>query len=261
MMRTSKILAKLRQGQPVRLALIGYFLPPFLAYAAHEGYDGVWLDLEHHAMDAREIQTLLLFCHQFDLDCMLRPPTREKGQLYRYLEDGATGLMIPHVGNAQTARELVNKMKFPPVGDRGVEGYGFETHFGVDIQHTMKELVEHANRETFLIVQIETPEGLNNVEAIAAVDGVDGLYLGPYDLSIRMEELKDEHVSFEAIFERVATACRAHEKAWGSYALSADDIRTQYQHGAQLLCLGADYRLLRRGLAETRAELDAILKG
>jgi 2-keto-3-deoxy-L-rhamnonate aldolase RhmA len=212
-------------------------------------------------MDTREIQTLLAFFHQFDLDCLLRPPTREKGQLYRYLEDGATGLMIPQVGDAQTARELVSRVKFPPMGDRGLEGYGFETRFGLDIRQTMQELVEHANRETFLIVQIETPDGLANVEEIAAVDGVDGLYIGPYDLSIRMtDSFKDEHASFEAVFARVAAACRTNGKAWGSYALTPDDIRLQVRHGAQLLCLGADYRLLRRGLADSRAELDAILK-
>ncbi|MBI5668332.1 MAG: 4-hydroxy-2-oxovalerate aldolase [Chloroflexi bacterium] len=259
-MRTSKILARLRAGQPARLALMGYFLPPFIAYAAHEGYDGVWLDLEHHVMDGREIQTLLAFCHQYDVDMMIRPPTREKGALYRYLEDGATGLMIPHVGDAATARALVSKVKFPPIGDRGIEGFGLETSFGLDIQQSARELVQHANRETFLIVQIETPDGLANVDAIAAVDGVDGLYIGPFDLSIRMEHLPaEQRVPFEDTVARVAAACRAHGKAWGSFALTADDIRFQYNRGAQLLCLGADYLLLRRGLAQSRAELDRVL--
>lgn len=259
-MRPSKILAKIRAGQPARLALMGYFVPPFIAYAAYEGYDGVWLDLEHHAMDAREIQTLLAFCHRYDLDMMIRPPTREKGALYRYLEDGATGLMIPHVGDAAAARELVSKVKFPPLGDRGVEGFGLETNFGLDIQQSAWELVEHANRETFLIVQIETPEGLANVDSIAAVAGVDGLFIGPFDLSIRMEhQPNNQRVPFEATVARVAAACKTYGKAWGSFALTADDIRFQYARGAQLLCLGADYLLLRRGLSQSRAELDSVL--
>ncbi len=259
-MRSSTILARLRAGQPARLALLGYFLPPYIAYAAHEGYDGIWLDLEHHVMDGREVQSLLAFAHHYDIDLFVRSPTREKGRLYRYLEDGAAGLMIPHVSDAAAARDLVTRMKFPPIGDRGIEGFGLETNFGLDIQQSALELVEHANRETFLIVQIETPEGLTNVESIAAVPGVDGLYIGPFDLSIRQAHLPpDERPPFEAVLARVAAACRAHGKAWGSFALTAEDIRRQRAHGAQLLCLGLDYMLLRRGLAACRADLDAAL--
>src|SRR5215510_3446391 len=157
-MRNSKILAKVRAGKPARLAMMGHFLPGFVAQAAQQGYDGIWLDLEHRAFDTREIQALLAFFHLYDIDCMLRTPTREKGQLYRYLEDGATGLIVPHVSDVQSARELVQKVKFPPVGDRGLEGKGLESNFGLDIPTTRDPLVEHALHETFLMVQIETPQ-------------------------------------------------------------------------------------------------------
>jgi 2-keto-3-deoxy-L-rhamnonate aldolase RhmA len=261
-MRHSKVLARLRARQTVRLTQLDYFLPPFIAFSAHEGYDCVWIDMEHHVMQPRELQALLAFGHKYDIDCMVRPPTREKGVLYRILEDGAAGLMIPHVSDAATARELVNKVRFPPLGDRGVEGFGMETNFGLDIVETMQELVDHANRETFLVVQIETPQGLANVDAIAAVEGVDGLYIGPFDLSIRLgHEPEERRMTFEDAVERVAAACRQHGKAWGSYALKAEAIRYQYERGAQLLCLGADYMLLRNGLSQSRAALDEIIKG
>ncbi len=100
-MRNSKILAKIRAGKPARLAMMGHFIPIFVAHAANLGYDGIWLDLEHRAMDSREVQAMLAFFHLYDIDCMVRVPTREKGQLYRYLEDGATGLMIPHVSDVE----------------------------------------------------------------------------------------------------------------------------------------------------------------
>ncbi|MDX2258253.1 MAG: aldolase/citrate lyase family protein, partial [Hyphomicrobiaceae bacterium] len=174
-MRKSKVRHKLREGQPALLAMLGHFLPPFVAYAAHAGYDGLWLDLEHRPMDAREVQALLAFCHHYDIDCLVRPPTREKGELYRYLEDGAAGLIMPHVADAETARSIVDKVRFPPLGDRGIAGFGFETNFGLDAG----SLTAHANEETLLIVQIETVEGVANVDAIAAVAGVDGLYIGP----------------------------------------------------------------------------------
>src|SRR5688500_10925953 len=159
-MRKSKILAKIRAGKAAKIAMMGHFLPPFVAFAANLGYDGIWFDLEHRAMDSREIQAMLAFFHLYDIDCMLRTPTREKGQLYRYLEDGATGLMVPHVSDVESARDLVQRVKFPPLGDRGLEGRGLETNFGLDIPGTRDPLVEHALRETFLFLQIETPQGL-----------------------------------------------------------------------------------------------------
>lgn len=108
-MRKSKILAKVRAGQPARLAMMGYFIPAFVAYAAKLGFDGIWLDMEHHNFDDREVQSILAFFHLYDIDCLVRPPTREKARLYRYLEDGATGLIIP-----------MSMMPLPPTTDCGL---------------------------------------------------------------------------------------------------------------------------------------------
>ena len=260
-MRQSKILKKIRSGRPALLAHMGYFVPPFVAYAAQAGYDGIWLDLEHHAMDAREVQALQAFFHRYDVDCMLRPSTREKGQLYRYLEDGVTGLLIPHVSDAQTAVELVNKVKFPPIGDRGVGGFGFEANFGIDIEGSVRELIEHANRETFLFLQIETPEGLASVEAIAAVAGIDGLFIGPFDLSIRMEHLPEkERIPYTETVRRVAQACHKYGKAWGSFTTQLDEVQANLSHGAQIISLGADFLLLKEGLAQWGEALAEIIE-
>jgi len=161
--RKSKTLAKLRANEPVRMCALGHFIPAFIRHAAHHGFDCIWLDLEHRAMSDREVQALLAYFHLFDIDCMLRPPTLEKTRLYRYLEDGATGLMIPHVSTADKARMLVDAVKFPPLGDRGLDGAGLDSDF---ILAGGDEYVEAANRETFLVVQIETPQlpsdGLTN---------------------------------------------------------------------------------------------------
>ena len=258
-MRSSNILAKIRAGQPARLAMLGHVLPPFIAYAADSGYDGIWLDLEHRPMDAREIQALLAFFHLYDIDCLLRPPTREKARLYRYLEDGATGLVVPHVSTPEAARDLVRSVKFPPVGDRGIEGKGLDNDFG--LAHTDRaDYAEHAARETFLAVQIETPEGLANVEAIAAVPGLDALYIGPADLGLRMaHEPEDARIDIDATMARVATACREHGKAWGLFAGSVDDLRRQRDLGATLLLWGVDVRLLQSGLAHASQQLDDVL--
>jgi len=259
-MRKSKILAKVRAGQTARIAMMGYFLPPFVAYAAHYGYDGIWLDLEHRPFDSREIQAMLAYFHLYDIDCLLRSPTREKAQLYRYLEDGATGLIIPHVSDVESARELVQKVKFPPIGDRGLEGRGLETNFGLDIPQTRDPLVAHALQETFLLVQIETPQAVNLIEDIAAIPGIDGLYIGPQDLRIRMMNLPEaQRVSQEEVAKRVADVCGRHGKLWGSLPATVDEMRSHAELGSQILVWGIDARMIQNGLASSAAELESVL--
>mgnify|MGYP001216779462 CR=1 FL=1 len=94
-MRQSKVLGKIRTGRCARICGLGHYLPFFVRYAAQSGYDGIWLDLEHRAMDDREVQSVLSLAHHNDIDCMVRPQTLERTRLYRYLEDGATGFMFP----------------------------------------------------------------------------------------------------------------------------------------------------------------------
>src|SRR5207253_5174980 len=103
-MRPSKSLRRIRAGQPVRMCSMGLFNPAYVRWAAHCGFDCIWLDLEHKALELRELQALLAHFHLHDIDCMLRPPTLDKTGLYRYLEEGATGLMIPMVSTAEKAR-------------------------------------------------------------------------------------------------------------------------------------------------------------
>ena len=106
-MRKSKLLEKIRAGRCARICGLGHYLPFFVRYAAHHGYDAIWLDLEHRAMEQREVQSLLALCHACDIDCMLRSPTLERTRLYRYFEDGATGLMMPLVAAAAQASGIV----------------------------------------------------------------------------------------------------------------------------------------------------------
>lgn len=254
-MRKSKILAKVRAGQPARLAMMGYFLPPFVAYAAQLGFDGIWLDLEHHNFESREVQALTAFFHLYDIDCVVRPPTREKARLYRYLEDGATGLIIPHVNDAATARDLVQSVKFPPVGDRGIHGRALEANFGLENKDA---LVEHALRETFVIVQIETPQALAEAEAMAQITGLDGLYVGPADLGLRLKHVPGGiHVN-EAI-EQVATICQRFGKLWGSLAATEADLKFHRDLGCQFMVWGVDARILQSGLTQAWADLDRVL--
>lgn len=252
-MRRSKTLAKIRSGQVARVCSLGHYIPAYVQMAAHAGFDCIWLDAEHRAWDDRELQAILAQFHRCDIDCLLRPPTLEKSRLYRYLEDGATGLMIPHVSTPERARELVQATRFPPLGDRGLDGSGLDNEFYI---HGHGDYTQQANHETMLIVQIETPQAVNNLEAIAEVDGVDGLFVGPGDLGLRLRHSVDPTLTLDVAYERAANAARKFRKAWGCPASSAADIRRFREMGAQLIAHGGDFFALMHMLKQCAADFD-----
>lgn len=256
-MRRSKVLDKLRAGKVARICSFANFLPFVPRMAAHFGYDGIWVDGEHRPFDAREAQSLIAYHHLADIDCMWRPPTLEKSLLYRLLEDGAAGLMIPHVSTPERAQQLVQAVKFPPLGDRGLDGSGIDGDFYVNLPPTYPQ---DANRETFLVVQIETPQALDNVDAIAAVPGVDVLFLGPGDLSLRLNctpAVTDPQIM--SAQQRIAAAARKHGKAWGRPVAAADDAQRIIDLGAQFIAFGSIHWAIYRHLQDCQAAFDKLL--
>lgn len=256
-MRKSKVLEKWRRGEFARFCALGHVLPFFIRYAAHYGYDGIWLDLEHRNMDDREVQHLLALCQMFDIDCMVRPPTLQRTRLYRYLEDGATGLMIPFVSTAAIARELVTAVRFPPLGNRGLDGAGLDCQFGIESWAPGSTYTEDANRETFIVAQIETPEAVNNAAEVAAVPGIDALFIGPGDLGLRLS-VEPTDMTMEDAVEKVAAAAQQHGKVWARTASSIEELDRYRAMGAQMVPWGGDFALM-KVLQKASQELDEVL--
>ena len=253
-MRRSKTLARLRAGLPVRMCALGSNLPFVPRLASHFNYDCIWFDLEHRAMNDREVQAVLAFFHLFDIDCMVRAPTLEKTKLYRYLEDGAAGLMIPHVSTPEKAQMLVQAVKYPPLGDRGLDGAGRDTGF---IRQGGPDYPEAANRETFLTVQIETLEAVENVDAIAAVPGVDVMFIGPGDLSLRLRTSGSKLTLDDAI-NRVAAAAAKHGKHWGMPVGSAAQLKDLVGRGARFCNWGGEFHAIMQMLERNAKEMAEI---
>jgi 4-hydroxy-2-oxoheptanedioate aldolase len=257
-MRTSKVLAKLRAGGFVRMCSLGHYLPFYIRHAAHQGYDAVWIDLEHCTFSQREVQSLLSLCHMWDIDGMVRPPTQEHTNVYRYFEEGASGLMIPMVPDAATARRIVDAAKFPPLGNRGFGGGAvLDADFTLGLDQP-DDYFAAANRETFLIAQIETPAAVANADEIAAMPGIDLLFVGPADLGLRLEVAPPANgLTLDQAIDQVAAATRRHGKAWGITAGSIDELAQRQAKGAQLIPRGGDYALI-QSLATWSGELDAL---
>lgn len=259
-MRKSKALAKWRAGEFARFCNLGHFIPFYVQHAAHNKFDAIWLDLEHRNFDQREVQHLLALCHLFDIDCMVRPPTVQRSRLYRYLEDGATGLMIPFVSDAEKAREIVQAAKFPPLGNRGLDGTGLDADFGLRRGRPDDTFVEDANRETFLVAQIEEPEAVAKAEAIAAVDGIDALFVGPADLGLRLDAYPQFGMTLDEAVAIVAAAAAKQGKVWSIPAGSIEEVEKYRRQGSLMIPYGGDFALT-QVLKTAGEEIDRMLDG
>ena len=243
-MRKSKMLEKFRSGRFARVCSMGHFLPFYVRYAAHFKFDGIWFDLEHRTMSDREVQAILAMCHLADIDCMVRPPTLERTKLYRYLEDGASGFLVPLVSTPEMANDLVQAAKFPPIGNRGMDGAGLDADFGIAAWGEGMDFAGDANRETFILPQIETLDAVANAEAIASIEGIDGLFVGPGDLQSRIGASQGGSITFDKAVETVAAACEKHNKVWGIAVGSMEQLKRYQAMGAQIVPWGGDFSLM-----------------
>jgi len=256
-MRKSKIKARLERGQVARIANMGNYIPYLPHMLAHFGYDGVWVCGEHRAWDSRQAEAIIAQHRLADVDCIWRPATTERAQLSRLLEDGATGLMIPMVNTPEEARRLVAATKFPPVGDRGLDGAGMDGNFYLN---KATDYTAQANRETLLIVQIESPLALENAAAIAAVPGVDVLFMGPGDLSMRLGcsgAITDPKI--RASLEKLNAACAASGKPWGFPVSDPAHARIAIDLGCRFLAYGGEFWGLHGYFQRCQQQLDELL--
>jgi 4-hydroxy-2-oxoheptanedioate aldolase len=148
--------------------------------------------------------------------------------------------MIPHVNTTEKTAVLVDAVKFPPLGDRGLDGAGLDADYFVDGMEGVETFLDSSNQETFLVVQVETPEAIANIETIAATPGLDGIFVGPGDLGLRIRRTKTD-LTLEAAFEKVAAACARHGVAWGTPVGTPEDLAKRQAQGAQLLNHGGDF--------------------
>lgn len=255
-MRRSKILHKIRRGD---VALI---CDPSFTYSwrvtemiARLGYDGVWVDMEHRDFTYKEAAVLTLAARAGDCDAVVRIRKDSYADYFRPLEDGATGIMVPHIKTKAEAEFAVYHAKYAPLGRRGMDGVGADTCYGLDGND-----LEQANKETFILIQIEDYEGIDALEEIAGVEGIDGIFVGPADLSQSYGVPNDFfHEKVMAAFEKVAQICQQSGKWWGSTGINPEHTRWLLARGAQLIVLGSDYDMLYTGFRKIREEFLQLL--
>ncbi len=210
------------------------------------GYDGFWIDVEHGPISTADIIGMSLAARANDFDCFVRMPPTGYWQVTQCLEAGAGGVMGAQIQSADHAREFVRWAKFPPEGVRGLNAGGRDC----DYTHTpLGEFVQAANRDAMVAIQIETLGALEEVDQIAAIDGVDLLFIGPSDLSMSLGVVAQFHHEklWDAI-HRVAAACKKHGKAWGAVTPDPKFADRAIEAGCRMPTIGNDLLILRRGI-------------
>ena len=236
-MRPSRVLAKLRSGKVASCTKLNLPDPQVAEIAASLGIDCVWVDMEHVPVDFRDISDQVRAAKLHDVDALVRVPRGSYSDLIRPLEMDATGIMVPHVMSVQDARGVAWQTRFHPIGRRPIDGGNTD---GAYTLIPAKQYIEQANRERFVIIQIEDPEPMAELDEIAQVPGIDMLFFGPGDFSHAIGHLGEaNHPEVANARRRVAEAARRHGKFAGTVA-SVDTLEETVALGYQFINVGAD---------------------
>jgi len=253
----SRLRAKLQAGAFVRVVGINRVTEPWLTEVAGQlGFDVVWFDMEHRAHGYEVIDRLSLACRSTGVDLMVRIRKTGYTSAMRALEFGANGIMVPHCCDPEEARQWVEWTRFPPQGKRGFDSAGADANYTLS---NSLQFLEQRNRETFLTLQIEDREAVDCVEAIAAVEGVDLLFVGPADLSISYGvPLQREHPLIQGALDRVANAAAKAGKWWGTVTETPETAQKELDRGARMVTCADDHFLLVRGLQDAYRKFESI---
>ena len=253
-MQNNLVKRKLKAGETVLGTMMFEFNTTGIArLASVAGAEFAVYDMEHTGWSIETIRALIATTPRPQLVPIVRIPARDYHFVARTLDVGAMGIMVPMVESAEQARLLVNSGKYPPLGRRGAAFTIAHDDYRND---PIPELVRSANEETLLIAQIETARGLENVEQIAAVPGIDVLWIGLYDLANSMGLAGQlTHPDILSAIDRVLAACRTHHKAPGVLTTGIADARTQLARGFKLVAYGGDSWIYQTALREALTAL------
>ena len=218
------------------------------------GFDWLFLDCEHGTLDLDAAAQIAVAALGAGIAPIARVPNGAYSMATRLLDNGVLGIVMPHVDSAEEAREVVRRLKYPPVGHRSIGGIG--PHYGLRAL-PVGEAAAAMNAANLTVVMLETPAAIENADAIAAVPGIDVLLVGTNDLCAEMGiPGQFEHPRVIAAYERAIAAARAHGKHAGMGGIYNESIMARYiGMGARFNLAGADGAFMQAGATGRAAAL------
>ncbi|MEZ6064654.1 MAG: aldolase/citrate lyase family protein [Planctomycetaceae bacterium] len=242
-MRRNPVKAALKAGEPQ----VGTWLScgdiSATRMLARVGFPWLTVDLEHSPIDWST--AAVLFGVIADAGCtpLARVPRGDHDHIKRVLDAGAHGIVVPMVNTVQEARDAIAAAKYPPTGNRSVGG----SLHALNYDATPGDYYKHANDEVLVILQTESPEGVDNAPEIYSLPGVDAIFVGPNDLQAQMrtpDGADPSPAEFEAMLQRILAAGKQAGTPVGLHVQTTDDVERRVAEGWQFIALGSDLRML-----------------
>ena len=203
---------------------------------ARVGFDWLWFEMEHTALTEEAVNTMLQAANGAEVSTVVRVPWNDKTLIKRVVDTGPDGILVPQINNREEAEYAVRAMKYPPLGERGA-GLARAQAYGL----AMSEYYQSANAEVMTLLMIEHIQGVENIEAILKVPGVDAIMIGALDLSGSMGLLgQTDHPAVESAIQKVLAACQRAKVSCGIIALDPDQANRRIQQGFTSLVVAID---------------------
>lgn len=224
---------------------------------AAAGTQFVFVDMEHSGFGFETAASLLRRLHDAGIATILRPPSQRPDHLARACDIGAQGICPPMLGSAEQAMDVLDAIKYPPVGKRGCAfGIAHDDYLSMPVS----DAISKANEKISLVALIETAEGAENCEAIAALDGVDCVWVGHFDLSASLGIAGQfDHPDFRKAVTRVMAAARNSGKSVGRMAGSGEEAGRLFAEGCDFICYMGDIWLFAKALRDGYADIRSIV--
>jgi len=255
-MRPSRVLKKLRNGEVAFCAKTNLLDPRSIEIMAMCDFDCVWVDLEHLPNDWGTMENMIRAAKMYDVDTVVRVSRGSYSDLIKPLEADAAGIMVPHLMSLEDAKEVVWRTRFHPIGRRPADGGNADGSF---CMLPFQEYIKVANEQRFVIVQIEDPEPLDQLEAIAELDGIDMLFFGPGDFSQGIGfPGQGDHPKITETRKRIAEVARKAGKFAGTVG-SVETVPELIDMGYQFVNVGADVIALGNYFKDISARLKGVV--
>lgn len=237
---------RLRNGEQVLGTMVTTFASVDISKILQNcGFDFFIVDCEHGAFTTREVANIIAVARGIGMPALVRIPEMRREHALKFMEMGASGLLLPNTETAEQAKMLVDCTKYAPLGHRGVSLSRPHTDFK---KVSGASYMPQANDETILMCQIESRKGVENVEQIIAVEGIDVAFIGPNDMSQDYGILGQfDHPEIVAAFEKIIAAAAANGKWAGAHFGSAAPLKPWLSRGMQINMWNSDNGLLALG--------------
>lgn len=246
----------LESGVP-QLGLSLMYPSPGVVERIGADWDWIWVDGQHGELGYPDMLAMVRACDLIQRPAMARVPSHEFGAIGLVLDMGAAGVIVPLVDTPEQAKAVAQAAKFPPLGGRSYGGRR-------PIDRHGRLYAENANTDTWLIVQVESPEAIANADLIAAVPGVDALFFGPDDVALRRGCKMDVAYSKEALgrdMEMVGAACKKHGRYAVGIGAGVERLKLSLSCGFHMIVSGGDAAFLANSSKQASAEAREVLKG